>query len=560
MKVVGKHFLRGPNLYSRGPCFLALLDLQDLDEVSSQQIPGFSERLCELIPTLHEHRCSPRHPGGFVERLRDGTYLAHIVEHVTIELQCLAGTRVGFGRARRVRGKPRHYRVVCAYQLAHVVERAMELAIELLTALARGDRFDLQTPLAALRAIAEKRAIGTSTRAVIEAAAKRGIPILRITEEANLFQLGWGSRQRRLQATVTGDTGHVAVKIASDKHLTKALLSEANLPVPQGDTVTTIDEALRTARRLRGPVTIKPLNANQGKGVTVAARSKEEITQAFEQARRFSRTVIVESFIKGHDYRVLVTGGRVAAAARRRPPCVTGDGAKTIRELVELENLDPARGEGHASILTKIPLDEHARAVLDKQGLNFDSVPDAGTVVVLRGNANLSTGGTAEDVTDLVHPQTRDICIRAAHKIGLDVTGIDLVCTDIGQPLQAQRGAIIELNAAPGIRMHEFPSRGKPRDAGGAIVESMFEPGDKGRIPVIAVTGTNGKTTTTLLISHAVQLAGLNTGTATSEGIFINGCAVDKGDCTGYWSARTLLTSPRPKWMRPCWKLRAAAS
>lgn len=504
MRIVAQHFLRGPNLYSRGSCFLVELDLEDLDGVSSKQIAGFSERLCEIIPTLHEHRCPTGHAGGFVERLRAGTSMAHIVERVAIELQCLAGTRVGFGRTRLACGKPRHYRVVCAYQLTHVVEYAMEIAIGLLTALGHGQSYDLKTRLESLCAVANKHTIGASTRAVVEAAATRGIPVLRITEDADLFQLGWGSRRKLLRATITGEAAHIAVKIASDKHLTRILLDEASLPVPQAEIVISVDEALRAAREMCGSVTIKPLDADQGEGVTVGICGEEAIGRAFEQARRFSRKVIVEAFIEGHDFRVLVIGGRIAAAARLHPPRLIGAGTRTIRQRVELENPDPACGDG---------------------------------------DANLSTGSAAEDVTDLVHPDTRDICIRAARKIGLDIAGIDLVCADISQPLKAQRGAIIEVNAAPGIRMHEFPAQGKPRDIRGAIVESMFDPGDTGRIPVIAVTGTNGKTTTTLLISHGLRLAGLNTGTTTTEGIFINGRAVDIGDCTGYWSARTLLTS-----------------
>jgi cyanophycin synthetase len=544
MKIVAKHLLRGPNVYSRRPCYLVVLDLEDLDEVSSARIPGFVERLCALLPTLHEHRCSPRRPGGFVERLHDGTYMAHIAEHVAIELQCLAGTPVGFGRARSVRDQARHFRVVCAYKVEQVVTRAMEIAVDLVETLARGKEFDLQSPLAALRAIAEQHAVGTSTRAVIDAAARRGIPVTRVTEEANLFQLGWGSRQKRLLATVTEDTGHIAVRIAADKHLTKVLLAEANLPVPRGEVVSSAEEAVRAARRLRAPAAIKPLNGNHGKGVTVDVRGQTEVTAAFETARRHSRQVIVETFVRGEDHRILVAGGKVVAAARRQAPRVTGDGVKTIRELVEIENLDPARGEGHANILTKIALDEHARAVLSKQGLDFDSVLPAGQLAILRGNANLSTGGTAEDVTDRVHPETRHICVRATQKIGLDVAGIDLVCDDISKPLQEQGGAIIELNAAPGIRMHQYPSRGQPQDAGAAIAESMFPMGDRGRIPVLAVTGTNGKTTTTLLISHALGLSGLTVGTTTTEGIFVKGRMISKGDCTGYWSARTVLGSP----------------
>jgi cyanophycin synthetase len=543
MKILEQRFLRGPNLYAAKPCFLTLLDLEDLDNVSSQDIPGFTDGLIALLPSLYEHRCSLGRAGGFIERLRDGTYMGHIVEHITLELQTLAGTPAGFGRTRMVRDQPGVYRVVCAYELEHVAEEAFDLAIDIVETLARGETPDIAEAMASLKSTCTRRAIGTSTNAVLEAAKRRGIPFLRITEEANLFQLGWGSRQKRIQATITGCTGYIAVNIASDKHLTKALLEEAGVPVPKGETVATIEEAQQVAHRLRGAVTVKPLDANQGKGVTTVCTTPDEVAAAYAHARKHSRRVIVERFLHGCDYRVLVAGDKVAAASCRLPPQVTGNGVRTLRELVEIENLNPARGAGHTNILTRIALDEQAADVVRKQGYEFDSVPPQGVTVALRGNANLSTGGTAEDVTDLVHPDTKEICVRAAKKIGLDVAGIDIICRDIALPLDAQGGGIIEVNAAPGIRMHQYPSRGKPRDAGDAIVEALFPSGD-GRIPTIAVTGTNGKTTTTLMVAHTTRTAGLRTGVTTTEGIYINKRRIVKGDCTGYWSARNLLGSP----------------
>ncbi|TFW11318.1 cyanophycin synthetase [Massilia arenosa] len=544
MKITEQRYLRGPNLYANKPVLFSIVDLQELDDVSSKDIPGFTDQLLALIPSLWEHRCSYGHEGGFVQRLRDGTYIAHILEHVTLELQVLVGNEVGFGRARAVRGVPRHYRVVVAYKSEKVVAAAFDLARQLVEALAAGQPFDLATPMAQLKKLAERTSIGTSTGAVLDAARKRGIPYYRITEDANLFQLGWGRKQKRIQATTTGATNFIAVNIASDKQLTKALLEQAGVPVPQGECVDSVEEALRIARRLRVAVTVKPLDANQGKGVTTVCSTPEEVTTAYENARRFSKHVIVERYLSGRDYRVLVTGNRIAAASWRRPPNVVGDGTRSIRELVEIENQNPARGAGHTNILTKIPLDQIAEDVVKKQGYaGFDDVPAAGVGVDLRGNANLSTGGTAEDVTDLLPEETREICIRAARTIGLDVAGIDIICQDIAQPLVAQGGGIIEVNAAPGIRMHQYPSRGKPRDAGGAIVESLFGQ-DNGRIPVIAVTGTNGKTTTTLLAAHIARGTGLNTGVATTSGVYINGKMTMEGDCTGYKSARSLLTSP----------------
>ncbi|MGZ3182455.1 MAG: cyanophycin synthetase [Telluria sp.] len=543
MKITERRYLRGPNLYANKPLYYAIVDLEDLAETSSSDIPLFTDRLLVQLPSLWEHRCSVGRPGGFVQRLRDGTYMAHILEHVTLELQCLVGNDVGYGRAREVRGQPGHYRVVCAYKSEKVVAAAFELAFQLVSAFARGRDFDLSGPLAHLRRLADRASTGTSTQAVLDAARQRGIPVTRLTEDANLFQLGWGSKGRRIQATTTINTSLVAANIASDKQLTKALLAEAGVPVPEGEVVESLDHALDVAACLGVPCTVKPLDANQGKGVTTACTTREEVAAAFEHARRYSRQVIVERYLAGCDYRVLVAGGKVAAASWRRPPAVVGDGQRTIRQLVDLENLNPARGPGHANILTQIPLDAIAVATLARQGYCPDDVPPAGARVTLRGNANLSTGGTAEDVTGILPEQTRDICVRAARVIGLDVAGIDIICHDISQPLAEQGGGIIEVNAAPGIRMHQHPSHGQPRDAGGAIVEALFGAGN-GRIPVIAVTGTNGKTTTALLAAHIARATGLNTGVTTTSGVYINGKMITEGDCTGYHSARSLLLSP----------------
>ena len=543
MNIIKQRFLRGPNLYSDTPCLLTLVDLGDLNGVSTAQAPHIVERLLALMPSLQDHRCSRGEQGGLVERMREGTDLAHLLEHVTIELQCLAGSEVGFGFEREVRNEPGQYRVVCSYQFERVAAQSFAMAMALVEACARQLPFAFDEALAALRDTGEECAIGTSTGAVLAAAKRRGIPAIRLTDSANLFQLGWGSRQKRLQATVTGNTNHIAVDIASDKQLTKALLERAGLPVPEGETVRTVEEALRVAASLDGPATIKPLDANQGKGVTTTCTTAEEVRAAFAHAREYGRHIIVEQFLKGRDYRVLVAGGKVAAASWRRPPHVTGNGVSTIRELVELENRNPARGGGHTNILTKIPLDEIAREVVRKQGFDFDIAPPAGVQVALRGNANLSTGGTAEDMTDLLPRSTVQICVRAASTIGLDVAGIDIVCEDIAKPLAAQGGGIIEINAAPGIRMHQYPSAGTPRDAGEAIVDAMFGAGN-GRIPLIAVTGTNGKTTTTRLIEHAARLTGLSTGMTTTEGVYINGEMTMEGDCTGYHSAMSLLAAP----------------
>jgi cyanophycin synthetase len=548
MNIVKQHVLRGPNLYSKQPCLLTVIDLADLRDHNTAAIDGFNTRLLELLPSLYDHRCSVGQYGGFVQALNSGANLAHVVEHVTIALQCLAGTSTYLGRTHEVSGAPGQYRVVCSYESEHVAIDACDLAISLVRTLASGANVaeltqQLDSGVAALKDTAERHAIGTSTGAILRAAIRQGIPYQRLTEDANLFLLGWGAQQKRLQATITGDTGHIAVGIAGDKQLTKSLLQEAGVPVPEGVSVRTLEQALRAARDLAGLVTVKPLDGNHGRGVSTRCGTPEEVTLGFERAREHGRTIIVERFIPGDDYRVLVAGERVVAAALRRPAAVVGDGTSTVRQLVEQENRNPARGEGHTNILTRIPLDGHAETTLATQGLDFDSVPPAGQRVLMRGNANLSSGGTAEDVTDRLPAETLAMCVRAVRKIGLDVAGIDLVCEDISVPLNGRNGAVIEINAAPGIRMHEYPSAGVPRDAGAAIVESMFGQQD-GRIPVVAVTGTNGKTTTTLMIEHVLREAGIGTGCTTSEGIFVNGQKVKRGDCSGYWSARTVLSAP----------------
>ncbi|MCS0598501.1 cyanophycin synthetase [Massilia agri] len=528
MKLKEKRLLRGPNLYADSPCLMAVVD------DAATKSPGFAARLFALLPDL---------PPDAAVRLADEALLVEALEPVVMELQRLAGAPGTAGATLAVPGAPRVRRVVCGYAIEQLVVQALQTGLELVRAVAEDRPFDLLDAVAQLHELAERHAIGTSTGAVVQAAIRRGIPAQRLTEEANLFQLGWGSRQKRLQATITGATNSIAVGIASDKQLTKTLLEQAGVPVPGGATVTSEAEALRVARRLRGPACIKPLDANQGKGVTTNCATPEEVARAFAHAKKYGRHVIVEEHLAGRDYRVLVTGRKIAAASWRRPPCVTGDGYKTIRELVEIENRNPARGEGHTNILTKIPMDALAEETLAKQGYGFDTVLAAGVSADLRGNANLSTGGTAEDVTDLLPEETRDICIRAAATVGLDIAGIDIVCQDIAKPLREQQGGIIEVNAAPGIRMHQYPSRGTPRDAGAAIVDALFGDCD-GRIPTVAITGTNGKTTTSLLIAHATRTAGLRTGVTTTEGVFVDGTLTMKGDCTGYHSARSILSDP----------------
>lgn len=544
MKIVETRFLRGPNRFSRRPCFQAVLDLEDLDQRRCTDFPGFAERLAAAIPSLYDHRCSRGREGGFIERLREGMPVAHVVERLLPELQCLAGTEVGFCLAREIRGRPRHHQVVCAYQLESVVAAALPMALAALQALCRGEAIELDDDIGALRDLAARAQLGAGTRAIVEAAGKRGIPSVRVSEEAGLIQLGWGKHQKRIRATVTSNTSQLAVEIAGDKDLTKALLHEIGIHVPRGEVVATAEQAVTVARHLGGPVVVKPLGANHGKGVSTALVTPDEVRAAFERARRLRSRIIVERYLEGADHRVIVVDGRFLAAARRSPPQVVGDGRMNVMEMIHAENANPARGDGRGSVLTRIPVDETTHEILARQGLSLEAVPPAGMRVMLRGTADLSTGGTAEDVTERTHPEVARACVRAARAIGLDVAGIDLVCRDISQPLHEQGGGIVDVSAAPGICMHEHPIRGDRHPVGEAILETLYPQGEDGRVPLVAVTGSNGKTTTTLLVAHGMHGAGRVTGVATTEGVRIGEHRVRNGDCSDFWSARSVLSAP----------------
>jgi cyanophycin synthetase len=543
MNIIDSRFLSGPNIHSHAPCYLAILELEKPEEMSPADVPGFTGRLLEMLPGLLAHRSSEGRRAGFVERLQRGTTPAHIVEHITLQLQALAGHDLGFDQERAAQLTPGLYRVVVAYRAERVVARALQLAIDVVRCLAAHAPFDLAAAMGELRALVERDALGPSTQAIVDAARRRDIPVIRIGDKDNLFQFGWGARQKRVQATTTSRTNTIAVEIASDKALTKALLEEAGLPVPKGQTARTLEEARLAACTIGGPVVVKPLDGNQGKGVSTSVVGREALQSAWDRATAYASEVIVETHVEGDDYRILVIGSHVVAAARRRPPEVTGDGHSTVRDLVERVNAEPDRGDGHENVLTKIRLDEAAAAELARQGLDFHYVLEAGRVARLRSNANLSTGGSAEDVTDRLHPDTGLACLHAAETIGLDVAGIDIVCEDIGRPLREQRGAIIEVNAAPGIRMHEHPSRGERHPVGEAICQSLF-PADDGRIPVIAITGSAARWTT-LAIARVLQQCGRTTGAASTAGVFIDGRRIADADCSGQRSARSVLTSPR---------------
>lgn len=537
--------LIGANIWAYRPVLEILTDIGKYEHFPSNKLPGFTERLVETIPTLWEHRCSEGRPGGFLERLRLGTYMGHILEHIILELQSLAGIDVGFGRTRQTEHYGQ-YRVIVDYRDPEAAKECVYLAVDLADALAAGQTldFDLRERIEEVRDIAESNMLGPSTQSIVDAARHRGIPWFRLNK-GSLVQLGHGKYARRIQASETSFTSNIGVEIASDKDLTKELLGKVGVPVPRGEVVRHADDAWDAARAIDGPVVVKPADGNQGKAVSVNLATEEQVHTAFELAREHSRHVIVEEFMSGVDYRMLVVGGKLIAAAERRPAQVVADGLHSVRDLVKMVNEDPRRGQGHGSALTRIRMDAAAELTLDKQGYTWDSVPPAGQAVLLRDNSNLSTGGTATDVTDEVHPDNAALAVLAAETIGLDIAGVDVVCENIKRPLYQQGGGVVEVNAAPGLRMHVFPSEGKPRPVGQAIVNMLFPSDAQTRVPLIAVTGTNGKTTVTRMIAHIYSTMKKFVGMTSTDGIYFNGVRRVKGDCSGPQSAEAVLQHPR---------------
>jgi cyanophycin synthetase len=532
MEVSRVRALRGPNLWSHHTSVEAIVSCT-ADEESISALPGFEARLRALFPQIW-----PLQPTGHDDTIP----LAQVLEVAALALQAQAGCPVTFSRTTATieRGI---YQVVVEYSEEDVGRLALTLAEQLIQA-ARDDRsFDLDGALHQLRELDEDVRLGPSTGSIVNAAVARGIPFRRLTE-GSLVQFGWGSRQRRIQAAEIDATGAIAETIAQDKELTKKLLDAAGVPVPLGRVVADPDDAWAAAQEIGLPVVIKPKDGNQGKGVTVNVNTREQLTAGFHAASEFRDDILVEKYLPGHDYRLLVIGNKLIAAARRDPPHVVGDGVHSVRQLVETVNLDPRRGTGHGTALTKIRFDDIALASLAKQGYDAESVPPKGQRVTLRNNANLSTGGSATDVTDDVHPEVAARAIAAAHMVGLDICGVDLVCDSVLKPIEDQNGGIVEVNAAPGLRMHISPSFGKGRAVGEAIMDTLYAPGDDGRIPVVAVTGTNGKTTTVRLIAHLLGASGLRTGMTNTDGVYIQGRRIDSGDCSGPRSARNVLLHP----------------
>ncbi|HXG26975.1 MAG TPA: cyanophycin synthetase [Candidatus Binatia bacterium] len=540
--------LRGPNYWSRQPVIKLLVDLGVLEQFPSNTIKGFNEALIEWMPSLEDHACSLNRRGGFITRLKDGTWMGHVAEHIALELQNLAGTPVHHGKTRGA-GVEGQYNVIYEFREETVGLEAGKLAVRLVNHLVAPrdpeHAFDYVKELEALILLAERQAFGPSTQAILDEAASRDIPYLRL-DRHSLVQLGQGVHQQRIRATMTSRTSGIAVDIASDKNLTNRLLDSAGLPVPKSEVVRSADAAVAAARRIGFPAVVKPLDGNHGRGVHLDLRSEEDIRAAYDGARRESRSgdLVVETYITGNDYRCLVIGGKVAAIAERVPAGVVGDGRHTIRELVDITNADPRRGIGHEKVLTRIKVDAAAEELVRKQGFELDSTPPKGTRVKLALTGNMSTGGTSIDRTQEAHPDNVEIAEMAARVVGLDVAGIDFICPDITVPVRETGGAIVEVNAAPGFRMHTHPTEGEPQYVAKPLIDLLFPPGAPSRIPIIGVTGTNGKTTTVRMIAHILKLMGRRVGMTSTDGIVVDGRMIKRGDMSGPKSARMILQNP----------------
>ena len=548
MKILQTRTLRGPNYWSiRRPNLIVMrLDLAILAERPSNTLPGFYDGLVQVLPSLEEHHCSPGCRGGFLSRVQEGTMMGHIVEHVALELQVLAGMTVGFGRTRET-STPGTYQVVVEYQNEAAGRYATRAAVRLCQSLVDTGYYpahELQTDLADLRELRNEAALGATTEALVCEAEARGIPWMEL-ENCNLFQLGYGKHQKRVQAALTSSSNVLGVELACDKERTKAVLENMGAPVPVGELIYTFDELATTIERLGGyPIVVKPLDGNHGRGITTDISSWEQAELAYDRAKEVSRGVIVERFYAGRDHRILVVNHQVVAVAERVPAHVIGNGQDAIAELVEQENQDPRRGNGHDNVLTQIKLDASTDEMLIRQGFNLDTVLQPDEVAYLRATANLSTGGTAIDRTDDIHPETVWLAERVSRIIDLDIAGIDVITTDITKPLQEADGAILEVNAAPGLRMHLAPSQGIARNVTAPILQMLFPPGTPTRVPVVAVTGTNGKTTTTRLIAHIARQVYDAVGFTTTDGIYIGDHLIEKGDTTGPQSAQMILQDP----------------
>jgi cyanophycin synthetase len=545
LRIVDTRVYRGPNYWSYDQAVHLTVDLGTLEEWPTDRLPGFTEALLERLPGLHDHSCSRGHRGGFVERLHEGTWLGHVVEHVALQLQRETGLDLRRGKTRSAT-EPGRYHVIYGYGDEQVGLAAGRLGVRLVNDLVRAeDGFDLQRELEAFLLMAERTAFGPSTQAILDEAALRDIPWIRLNEHS-LVQLGQGVHQQRIRATMTSQTSALATDIAGDKELTLRLLASAGLPVPKSEAVRDVEAAVRVAKRIGYPVVVKPLDGNHGRGVRLDLGDEDAVRQAFPVAQAETKRgwVVVETYVRGNDYRVLVVGGRMAALAERVPAHVVGDGKQTVAELVAEANADPRRGVGHEKVLTRIKVDAAAVELVCSQGYAMDDVPPDGERVLLTLTGNMSTGGISVDRTLDAHPDNVEIAEQAARVVGLDVAGIDFVAPDIGEPVREGGGAIVEVNAAPGFRMHTHPTIGEPQYVAKPVVDLLFPPGTPSRIPIVAVTGTNGKTTTSRMIAHIFRGLGRRVGMTSTDGVIIDERLVIRADASGPKSARMVLQNP----------------
>jgi len=555
MRIVSTNVYVGPNVFAHFRVIRHILELGELENWPTGRLgDAYIEPLLESLPGLHEHGCSYQEPGGFVRRLRDdeGTWLGHVMEHVAIELQNVAGSPVTYGRTRSVDGQPGRYNMVFEYKDESVGRESSALALKLLLSLLPeeitvdgrpDDEWDFAEERDRFIRFAQSRALGPSTASLVNAAEERDIPWIRLNRYS-LVQFGHGKYQQRIQATTTGRTGNIAVDLAGDKEETNGILRDLGLPVPEQIIVRRARDAVRAAKRIGFPVVLKPLDGNHGRGVSINLKTDEEVELGFKKAAEHGRTIIVESYIEGFDHRLLVVNGELVAAAKREPGHVVGDGKHSIAELVDIVNDDPRRGVGHEKVLTRLEFDHQAEQLLKKSGYDKDTVPKKGEVVYLRSTANLSTGGTALDVTDIIHPDNREMAIRSIRAIGLDIGGVDFLTNDISLSFREAGGAICEVNAGPGFRMHVAPSEGTPRDVAGPVIDMLFPPDTPKRVPIAAITGTNGKTTTSRMLAHVLKMTGFTVGMTSTDGVYIDGKLTVPGDMTGPTSAHMILRDP----------------
>jgi cyanophycin synthetase len=536
--------MRGPNYWSvrRHKLIVMKLDLQELEDLPTNKIEGFAERLEQLFPTMYEHRCSKDHAGGFFERVREGTWMGHVVEHIALEIQTMAGMMCGFGRTRGT-GEHGVYHVVFTYMEEKAGIYAAKASVAIAEALVKGEFYDLAKDIQNLREIREEERLGPSTGSIVDEAISRGIPYIRLNRHS-LVQLGYGINQKRIQATVASTTGNIAVEIACDKEETKNLLQTMGVPVAKGDIAFDEEDLERIIKRIGYPIVVKPLDGNHGKRVSININNWEDAVAGLHHAKERSRRVIVERYITGYDYRLLVINYQLVAAAKRTPAAICGDGKSTIQQLIDQVNSDPRRGYGHEKVLTAIKVDDETEDILEKKGLTLQSVVPAGETLHLKRTANLSTGGTSTDVTDIVHPYNVFMAERIARIVGLDICGIDVMTPNISEPINETGGVVLEVNAGPGFRMHVAPTEGLPRNIAEPVIDLLYPPGSTARIPIVAITGTNGKTTTTRLIAHIFKTRGYKVGFTTSDGIYIQNRMLESGDCTGPVSAEFVLKDP----------------